>query len=350
MTAKKLKIAMIAPITERVPPKKYGGIERVVHALTEELVRRGHSVTLFATGDSITSAKLEYVYPRALREAKIKELHGFHEWTIYHILSAYMQQQKFDIIHDHNSLWGLLPAQFAKTPTVITLHGPITPNNRRLYEKVTTPYLVAISKSQSQHVPSIKITDTIYNGLPLENHPFGKTHKGYLLFVGRISMEKGTHYAIDVASDLHLPLIIAAKLDEVDREYFKEYIEPRINGEQIRWIGEVDEVERNKLMSGAMALLHPVTWREPFGLTLIEAMACGTPVVAFNKGSIPEIVIDGKTGFVVKDVEEMILAIAKISQIDRRECRKHVLQHFTATKMSDNYEQLYLRILERRSL
>lgn len=350
MIPKTLKIAMIAPITERVPPKKYGGIERVVHALTEELMRRNHDVTLFATGDSVTSAKLKYVYPRALREAKIHELHGLHEWTIYHILSAYMQQQQFEIIHDHNSLWGLLPAQFAKTPTIITLHGPITPNNRRLYEKVTNPYLVAISKSQTQHVPSVEIIDTIYNGLPLETYPFGKAHKGYLLFVGRISMEKGTHYAIDVASDLHLPLIIAAKLDETDREYFKEYIEPRINGEQIRWIGEVDEAERNKLMSSAMALLHPVTWREPFGLTLIEAMACGTPVVAFNKGSIPEIIVDGKTGFVVKDVEEMILAITKISQIDRKECRKHVLKHFTARKMTDNYEQLYLRILERRDL
>ncbi len=348
MRKKTLKIAMVAPIAERVPPKKYGGIERVVHALTEELVRRGHEVTLFATGDSITSAKLEYVYPRALREAKIKDTHGLSEWTIYHILSAYMRQQQFDIIHDHNSLLGLLPAQFAKTPTIITLHGPITPNNKRLYEKVTNPYLVAISRSQTQHVPNVKIADTIYNGLNLETCPFSKTHKGYLLFVGRISMEKGTHYAIDVASDLHLPLIIAAKLDEVDKEYFKDYIEPRINGEQIRWIGEVDEAERNKLMSEAMALLHPVTWREPFGLTLIEAMACGTPVIAFNKGSIPEIVINGKTGFVVNDVEEMITAITQISQIDRRECRRHVLKHFTAKKMSDNYEQLYFRILERR--
>lgn len=345
--AKRLKIAMVAPIAERVPPKKYGGTERIVHALTEELVKRGHDVTLFATGDSVTSAKLESIYPLALREAKVKDPHGLNEWTVLHILNAYMQQQQFDIIHDHNSIFGLLSAQFSKTPTVTTIHGPITPNNKRLYEKSTKPYLVAISKAQTRHVPDVKVADTIYNGLSISDYPFGKTHKGYLLFVGRISMEKGVHHAIDAAIYLHLPLVIAAKLDQVDKEYFRQYIEPWLNGEQIKWVGEADETERNNLMSGAMAFLHPVTWREPFGLTLIEAMACGCPVIAFNKGSIPEIIVDGKTGFIVNDVEEMITAITNISKIDRSECRKYVLENFTEKKMADGYERLYYRILNR---
>lgn len=345
MKKNKLKIAQIAPLAERVPPKKYGGTERVVYALTEQLVQRGHDVTLFATGDSITSAKLVSVYPRSLREAKIVDPHGLNEWTLLHIATAYQRHGEFDIIHDHNSIFSLPTVQFVKTPTVITIHGPITPHNRRLYETITAPYYVSISKSQTQHSPQLNIVDTIYNGLSMEKYPFSNSHKGYLLFVGRISMEKGVHFAIDAANDLNLPLIIAAKLDEVDVEYFREYIEPRLYGEQIKWVGEVDERERNKLMSNAMCMLHPVTWREPFGLTMIEAMACGCPVVAFNKGSIPEIVVHGKTGFIVNDLEEMIEAIHNIDQIDRKECRIHALQNFNDTIMADRYENLYQKIL-----
>ncbi len=345
MKKTKLKIAQIAPLVERVPPKKYGGTERVVSSLTEQLVQKGHDVTLFATGDSETAAKLISVYPRALREAKMLDPHGLNEWSLLHIANAYKRQSEFDIIHDHNSIFSLPTAQFAKTPIVITLHGSINLNNRRLYETVTTPYYVSISKQQTLHVPRLKISDTIYNGLPMTEYPFNKTHKGYLLFVGRISMEKGLHLAIDAANDLNLPLIIAAKLDDTNIDYFREYIEPRLYGEQIRWIGEVDQKQRNELMSNAMCFLHPVTWREPFGLTLIEAMACGCPVVAFNKGSIPEIIKDGKTGFVVNGLEEMIEAITKINQLDRSECRRYALKNFNDKLMADRYEELYNRIL-----
>lgn len=341
-----LKIAMISPISERVPPKKYGGTERVVYTLTEELIKRGHDITLFATGDSQTSARLISVYPRGLREARIKDPHGQNEWATLHLLTAYMHQEQFDIIHDHNSVAGLPLSQFANTPTVITMHGPVTPYNKRLYEKATKPYLVAISHAQIQHTPSIHTASVIYNGLAMETYPFSKIHKGYLLYVGRISIEKGVHYAIEAAVDLNLPLIIAAKLDDADRVYFRHFVEPRLSSNGlIKWVGEVNETERNKLMSEAMAFLHPVTWREPFGLTLIEAMACGCPIIAFNQGSIPEIIVDGKTGFIVDDIEEMITKISEIPRIDRGECRRHVLKNFNAERMAEAYEELYYKIL-----
>ncbi|MBI2133731.1 glycosyltransferase family 4 protein [Candidatus Woesearchaeota archaeon] len=344
---KKLRIAQIAPLAERVPPKRYGGTERVVHALTESLVKRGHEVTLFASGDSITSARLVSVYPRALREARIKDPHGMNTWILLNIAVAYKRQAEFDIIHDHNGIFSIPTAQFATTPTVFTIHGPITPYNRRLFETVSNPSYVSISKAQTSHVPNLKIAAIIPNGLNMKDYPFCSANKGYLLFVGRISMEKGVHYAIDAAADLNIPLVIAAKLDDEDVEYFKEYVKPRLYGEQVKWIGEVDEQERNKLMSEALACLHPATWREPFGLTIIEAMACGCPVIAFNKGSIPEIIVNGKTGFVVNDVDEMIDTIPKIDRIDRKECRRHALENFNDNKMTDAYERLYYTLIRR---
>lgn len=340
-----MKIAQIAPIIERVPPKKYGGTERVVHALTEELVKRGHEVTLFASGDSLTSAKLVSVYPKSLREAKLKDIYGINTWSLHNIGLAYDMQDEFDIIHDHTGYFGLTLAQIARTPTLITLHGPINRENRHIFERFRKPYLATISNAQSLPAPGLNYAGMVYNGLPMENYPFSAEHDGYLLFVGRITAEKGVHHAIEVAQDLNLPLIIAAKLEPIDTPYFKEYVEPSLN-EQIRWIGEVNEEERNALYSRAMAFLHPVTWREPFGLTLIEAMASGCPVVAFNRGSIPELVVHGKTGYVVNDVDEMIDALSTINSIDRKECRKHVLENFSASIMADGYEKLYKKILK----
>lgn len=341
-----MKIAQIAPIIERVPPKKYGGTERVVFNLTEELVRRGHEVTLFASGDSITSANLVSVYPKALREIRFKELYGQNDLTALNIGLAYGMQDQFDIIHDHNGTFSLPTANLAKTPVVMTMHGPFTTTNRHLFEKLDKPYLISISNSQALSGSKVKVFDNVYNGLDMEDYPFSNSNDGYLLFVGRISMEKGVHFAIDVAVELNLPLIIAAKLDSVDMSYFNEYIGPRLSDNQIRWIGEVDETERNKLYSRALCTLHPVTWKEPFGLTLIEAGACGCPVVAFNKGSIPEIIKNGKTGFVVDDLEQMIAAVENIDLIDRQYCRDYVLENFNAQKMADDYEKIYMRILE----
>lgn len=338
---KKLKIAQIAPLSERIPPKKYGGIERVVSTLTEELVKRGHKVTLFASGDSLTSAKLISVHPKSLRESKLA---GLDEILLLNIGLAYKMQKEFDIIHDHNGHISLPVAQIAQTPVVMTLHGPFTHTSKRLFETLNRPNLISISKAQAQSAPSVKITANVYNGLNVESLPFSLEHNNYLIFVGRISPEKGTHYAIEVAQYLNLPLIIAAKLDTVDIPYFEEYIGPRLSDE-IKWIGEVDENTRNKLISKAMCFLHPVVFKEPFGLTLIESMATGTPVIAFKRGSIPEVIVNGKTGFVVEDTEEMVEAVGKINQIDRKFCRQYVLENFNAEKMTDGYEKVYQNIL-----
>ncbi len=343
-----VNIAQIAPIVERVPPKKYGGTERVVCTLTEELVRRGHKVTLFASGDSQTSARLEAIYPRSLREAKIKDLYGTNTWTLLNLGLAYEMQDEFDIIHDHLAPLSLPAANLATTPVVMTMHGPFTVDNRKLFQTLRSPYVVTISESQMYSLPDLNHAGTVYNGLSMEEYPFGETMGDYLLFVGRISPEKGVHVAIDVAQQLDLPLILAAKVDPYDSAYFREYIEPHLS-ERIRWIGEVDEIERNKLLAGARCFLHPVTWREPFGLALIEAMACGCPVVAFDKGSIPEIIKTGETGYVVHDVETMIEAVRNIAAIDRAACRAHALRHFGASQMTDGYEAVYKKILEKNA-
>jgi glycosyltransferase involved in cell wall biosynthesis len=342
---KTLKIAQIAPLIESVPPKKYGGTERVVHALTEELVERGHDVTLFASSNSKTSAKLESVLPKSLRESNPQKMYGLNEWLLLHLGIAYKSNEEFDIIHDHNGIYSLPVAQLSKTPVVLTMHGSVTPYNKRLYRDITGPSLVSISKSQTAPFPFIKTAANIYNGLPMKDYPFSKRMGRHLLYVGRICLDKGTHFAIDAAVDLNIPLIIAAKLDEINVPYFKEYIEPRIDNDLIKWVGEVDEKKRNQLMKNALCLLHPITWREPFGLTLIEAMATGCPVVAFNKGSIAEIVVNGKTGYVVEDLEAMIEAVKKVPEINRVECRQHALKNFNERVMTERYENLYYEIL-----
>jgi glycosyltransferase involved in cell wall biosynthesis len=339
-----MRIAQIAPIVERVPPKRYGGTERVVSALTEELVKRGHDVTLFASGDSQTSATLMSVYPRALREARLKDLYGLNYLTLLNFGMAYHLQDTFDIIHDHVMPLSLPTANLATTPVIGTMHGPFTGENRKLFQTLRTPAIVSISNAQAFPAPNIQYLGTVYNGLPLANFPFGDVGEDYLLFVGRISIEKGVHLAIEVAQQLDMRLIIAAKLETVDVPYFKEYVEPWLS-ERIQWVGEVDETERNALMCKALCFLHPVTWREPFGLTLIEAMACGCPVVAMNRGSIPEIIQNGITGYVVEDVEGMISAVEGIGNISREICREHVLTNFSVEKMTDGYEEMYERVL-----
>ncbi len=343
-----MKIAQVAPIIERIPPKKYGGTERVVYALVEELVKRGHDVTLFASGDSLTSAKLVSVYPKSLKESKFKDLYGANVYTLLNIGLSYHLEREFDIIHDHNGYFSLPTANVARTPVVMTYHGPITPDVRQIHEVLRRPYLVSISKSQAKAAPNLRWAGTVYNGLEMSHYPFSNHPGRYLLFVGRISEEKGVHHAITVAKLLNLPLIIAAKLETAaswDVDYFKKRIKPHLN-RQIRWVGEVDEKKRNKLMAGALAFLHPVTWQEPFGLTLIESMACGTPVVAFDKGSIPEIVDDGKSGFVVRTIKQMVRAVKKTAKLNRQEIRRYALANFNAKKMTEGYLKIYEQILK----
>lgn len=345
-----MRIAQIVPLLERVPPKKYGGIERVVSVLTEELVRRGHDVTLFATGDSLTAARLKSVVPVSLKESKAMDPYGPNALTALHYGVAYKMQDEFDIIHDHLGSLTLPIACLATTPVVMTMHGPFLPMLLPVYDELNKPYMVTISHRQHElGPPHLNHIGTIHHGIPMEHYPFSKEHDGYLLFVGRISEEKGVHTAVEVAERLDLPLIIAAQLErrfQPDVDYFHTYIEPKLS-DKIRWIDQVDEEERNKLMSRALCFLHPVTWEEPFGLTLIEAQACGCPVIAFGKGSIPEIVDHGKTGFVVNTVEEMMEAVKNIGSIERQSCRDHALTNFNEQKMVDAYEKVYEQILQK---
>lgn len=340
-----LKIAQVAPIVERVPPKTYGGTERIVHTITEELIKMGHEVTLFASGDSQTSAKLISVYPRSLREAKFTNLYGPNELTLLNIGLAYQMQGQFDIIHDHCAPISLPTANLSKTPVVVTMHGAISAQNKRLFQTLANPNVISISKSQISDSDDFNHLGTVYHGLNYSGYPFSENSDGYLLYVGRLSYEKGVHLAIEAAQYLDTPLILAAKLDSIDMEYFKHYIEPRLSDERIVWIGEVDDQKRNQLMSRALCFLHPVVWEEPFGLTLIEALGCGCPVIAMRRGSIPEVIKDGKTGYVVSNVNELIRAITKIKNISRVYCREYAVKNFSAAKMAKNYVKYYLQVL-----
>jgi glycosyltransferase involved in cell wall biosynthesis len=341
---KLLRIAQIAPIVWRTPPKRYGGIERVVYYLTEELVKRGHKVTLFATGDSQTSGRLSYVFPNALMEARIGESEVFNKWRIFHTLQAYKRAEEFDIIHDHT----VVETPRIETPVVFTHHGLISKVARDL--SVPNIYSVAISHAQSKEAPGAKISSVIHNGLPMENYPFSEKPMDYLLFVGRFSKQKGAHHAVRVALELNMKLILVAKKEDRDEKYFNQYIKPNLINRKIEWIGEVDDKHRNYLMCNAKALLHPAIWEEPFGLNMIEAMACGCPVVGFKRGSIPEIIEDGKTGFIVKNVSQMISAIKKIDSINRLYTREYSLSNFSAKKMADRYEKLYYEILRKEEI
>jgi glycosyltransferase involved in cell wall biosynthesis len=346
-----MKIAQIAPLIESVPPKKYGGTERVVSTLTEALVAKGHEVTLFASGDSKTAATLVSTTPKALRETYTKDFSSRVLYSHLHLGNAYERSDEFDIIHDHTGTFGAAFAQNCKTPTVLTLHGPITPATTDMFTQFTKPYLVTISNNQREPAPHLDYTATIYNGLDFKNYPIGHTRYDYLLFVGRICEEKGVHLAIEVAQKTHRPLIIAAKYEPeiaANKKYFTERIEPYLSS-SIQFIGEVNEQQRNALMSRAYASLHPATWSEPFGLTLIEAMACGCPVIAFNRGSIPEIVKPGVSGYVVDTVKQMITAVEDTANITQTMCAWYARKYFSAEHMGQEYENLYTSILYRHA-
>ncbi len=343
-----MRIAQVAPLWERVPPPAYGGIELVVGLLTDELVRRGHDVTLFASGDSISLAKLESVHPQALRlDPTIKE-YGIYE--MLHMSRVYEKASEFDIIHSHMGCAALPYTKLVKTPTVHTLHGIFTPDNEKMFTHARSQPYVSISDAQREPRLGLNCVATVYNGIDLSTYKFHEKPQDppYLAFLGRISPEKGTHLAIEIAKRSGWRLKMAGKVDVVDVKYFEQEIKPLIDGKQIEYLGEANHEQKNELIGGAVATLFPITWREPFGLVMVESMAAGTPVIAMNLGSTSEVIAHGKTGFLCQSVDEFVEAIDKAAKLNRHTCREHVMNHFSVQRMTDGYEAVYQQLLAER--
>jgi glycosyltransferase involved in cell wall biosynthesis len=336
-----MKIAQIAPLWERVPPFRYGGIELIVSLLTDELVRRGHEVTLFASGDSITKAKLSSVHNKALRlDPSIKEPVHYEQMMLFEI---YNNAHHFDIIHSHIGCASLPYTSFVKTPTVHTTHGIFTPDNEKMFRCFAWEPYISISEAQREPRLGLNYVRTVYNGIDTSVYPFqpAPTQPAYLGFVGRISPEKGPIEAIAIAHASGLPLKMAGKIDAVDRDFYREQVEHLIDGEQIQYLGEVSHEEKAQLLAGATVTLFPITWREPFGLVMIESMATGTPVIGMGLGSVPEVIAHGKTGFVCHSLEKMVEAIPAATKLDRQTCRDYVLNRFSVQSMTDEYEKVF---------
>jgi len=335
-----MKIAQVSPLFESVPPKGYGGTERVVSYLTEELVGLGHDVTLFATADSQTSARLVPVAEENLRGAALNPV-----FLSFHTLQLGLlgnMAHKFDVIHFHTDFLQFPMARHLSTAHVTTLHGRLDlPELKPLYRHFHDVPLVSISDSQRLPLPWVNWRRTVYHGLPPELYAFNASPKDYCVFLGRISPEKRPDRAIEIAVRAGMPLYIAAKVDPADSAYFETSIKPLLNHPLVNFIGEVHEAEKRELLGNARALLFPIDWPEPFGLVMIEAFACGTPVIAYPHGSVPEIVTDGLTGFLVNSQDQAVEAVQRIGSISRRRCRDAFEQRFTARHMAQDYLRLY---------
>jgi len=341
-----VRIAQVAPLWERVPPPAYGGIELVVSLLTDELVQRGHEVTLFASGDSITQAKLISVHPQALRlDSSVKE-YGIYE--MLQMSQVYERASEFDVIHSHMGCVTLPYTKLVKTPTVHTLHGVFTPDNRKMFTYAKAQPYVSISNTQRELDLQLNCVATVYNGIDVSSHKFfpQPNEPPYLAFLARMSPEKGPHHAIAIAKATGLMLKMAGKVDVVDREFFENEIKPHVDGAQIQFLGEANHQQKNNLMGGAIATLFPITWREPFGLVMTESMAAGTPVIAMRLGSTPEVIKPGVSGFLCDTVEECVKAVQQVGSLDRFACREYVSNHFSVKQMTDGYEAVYLKLLD----
>src|SRR5258708_1905181 len=311
-----MHIAQVAPLTEAIPPKLYGGTERVVHWLTEELVALGHEVTLFASGDSTTSAKLEAAWPRALRlDGSVRDANALHMLMLERVRR---RTADFDLLHFHLDYYPFSLFSRQPTPFVTTLHGRLDlPEHQPVFTTFSSVPVISISDAQRQTVPQAGWVRTVHHGLPERLLTPRPVRPSYLACLGRISPEKGIDRAIRIAGRCGIPLKIAAKVDKVDRDYFDDDIRPLIVSPHVEHVGEISDGEKSDFLSGALALLVPIDWPEPFGLVMIEAMACGTPVIAFNRGSVPEVVEDGLTGFVVDDEAGGGETIRKIGRLSR---------------------------------
>lgn len=353
---KKLRIAQIAPLWFSIPPKKYGGTERIISLLTEELVKRGHKVTLFASGDSKTKANLLSPVKRGLIAQNITWEDYW--WDLFNHALAFEKANKFDIIHCHWNMLGVFFQKFIKTPTIHTMHNiPSTFTQKISYKrwKIFEYYkknlnLVFISNSEKKNALSmlkkVKNNWVVYNGIDTSLFKFNPNPKDYFVWIARICPAKGVENAIKIAKTAKIKLVLAGQIQNHFQQYFKEKIKPHL-GSQIKYIGEISQEQLSDFYGSARGCLYPIKWEEPFGLIMAESMACGTPVIAFRRGSVPEIIKHGKTGFIVKNIKETVNAIKKIDQIKRENCRKWVEKKFSVKKMVNDYEKIYYQLLKK---
>lgn len=339
-----MKIGILAPAAWRLPPRNYGPWELIAYNMAEGLVKRGHKVTVFATQDSKTRAKLSGIVPRPYREHPRDMLEDV--WQALHLGFFFERADQFDLLHNHYNFLPLTYSRLVKPPLVTTIHGFTSKKILPVFQEYNKDnYYISISDADRD--PSLKYAATVYNGINLSQFEFNPKPKNYLVFLGRVAREKGTDLAIKVAKKTGRELKIAAIIPSEEEEYWQKEIEPLIDGKQIQYLGPADPKMRNGVLKDAFASLHLVRFNEPFGLTMVEAMACGTPVIAMNRGSVPEIVLDGKSGYKVNNVDQASEAVEKIAKIRRKDCRRWVEDNFTLEKMAENYEKVYQKILSK---
>lgn len=342
-----MRIAQVAPLYESIPPKYYGGTERVVSYLTEELVREGHNVTLFASGDSVTSARLMAVSPRSLRLDK-----RCLDQLAHHVLlleNVFQRADEFDVIHFHVDYLHFPVSRRHSIAHVTTMHGRLDiPDLMPLYEEFQDIPIISISNAQREALPWVNWQATVYHGLPKHLYHFRAQPGKYFALLGRISPEKRVDRAIEIARKTGIPLRIGAKIDRVDQDYFATVVEPLLHDPLVECVGEIGEREKDEFLGNAYALLSPIDWPEPFGLVMIEAMACGTPIIAYRQGAVPELMEEGRTGFIVSELEDAIAAVRRIPELSRKRCREVLEQRFTASRMAKDYVRIYRRLIEHK--
>src|ERR1700688_2302269 len=339
-----MRIAQVAPLYESVPPKLYGGTERVVSWLSEELVSLGHDVTLFASGDSITTAKLVAGCQESLRLSP--ESIDYLAHHLVQLEQVLRYKDEFDLIHFHTDYLHFPLSRRERYTHVTTLHGRLDiPDLVPLYDVYSEMPVIAISDAQREPLPRLNWQGTVHHGLPIDNYKFQRKPGKYLAFLGRTSPEKGLDRAIEIARAAGMPLKIAAKVDKADQEYFETVIQPLLDSSEVEFVGEIGYPEKNDFLGNAAALIFPIAWPEPFGIVMIEAMACGTPVIAFPFGSVPEIIEDGVNGFLPRDVKGGAKAVEKLDTIDRAQCRQRFEEQFSLPRMTQQYLAIYDRIL-----
>jgi glycosyltransferase involved in cell wall biosynthesis len=342
-----MRIAQVAPLFESVPPKYYGGTERVVSYLTEELVRQGHEVTLFASGDSVTKAHLVAACRRSLRLDKHCMDRLSHQ--ILMLERVFQRAGEFDIVHFHVDYLHFPLSRREQLTHVTTLHGRLDiPDLVLLYHEFRDMPVISISNGQREPLPWANWQATVYHGIPADMYRFRGEPGTYLAFLGRVSPEKRVDRAIEIAKQVRMPVKIAAKVDRVDQDYFESVVEPLLRDPLVEFVGEIGEGEKEEFLGHAYALLFPIDWPEPFGLAMIEAMACGTPVIANRSGAVPEVMEEGHTGFIVNELEDAVEAARRVPELSRKRCREVFEKRFTATRMARDYLRVYERLIKRQ--